>query len=65
MTYEQAYELAKRIIEPQYADTYQQTANAAAQNLNRAGLVDSLYGQALASEAQDRVTKDMNAHQVS
>lgn len=61
MTYEEAYELARRIIEPQYQQTYQNTANASAQNLEQAGLYDSLYGQALNAQAQQQVTADMNA----
>lgn len=61
MTYEKAYELARRIIEPQYQQTYQNTANASAQNLEQAGLYDSLYGQALNAQAQQQVTADMNA----
>lgn len=61
MDYEQAYDLAKQIIEPQYAENYQTAANTSAQNLARAGLYDSLYGQALASEAQQNVTRDMNS----
>ena len=61
MTYEEAYELARRIIEPQYQQTYQNTANASAQNLEQSGLYDSLYGQALNAQAQQQVTADMNA----
>lgn len=60
MTHEEAYELARRIIEPQYQQTYQNTANASAQNLEQAGLYDSLYGQALNAQAQQQVTADMN-----
>ncbi len=61
LSFEEAYDLAKSIIEPQYANTYQQTAVTAAQNLDNAGLYDSLYGQQLAAAAQNQVNQDMNA----
>lgn len=61
MTYDEAYDLAKQIIEPQYQQTYQNTANAAMQNLEQSGLYNSLYGQALGAQAQQQVTADMNA----
>ena len=61
MTYEDAYKLAQSIVEPQYARTYEETANRAAQNLDKAGLYRSLYGQALTAEAERDVTQDMNS----
>ncbi|MGI5927156.1 MAG: hypothetical protein ACOX8A_08275 [Thermacetogeniaceae bacterium] len=61
MTYEDAYKLARSIVEPQYARTYEETANRAAQNLDKAGLYRSLYGQALTAEAERDVTQDMNS----
>lgn len=61
LSYEEAYELAKNIIEPQYTSTYQQAAQQAAQNLDRAGLYNSLYGQQLAATAQNQISNDMNA----
>ena len=61
MSYDEAYALAKKVIEPQYAETYQQAAQQAAQNLDRSGLYNSLYGQQLAAAAQNEINKDMNA----
>ena len=61
MTYEEAYDLAKSIIEPQYASTYRDTTNAIAQNLDRAGIYNSLYGQSLMQNEQNRINEDMNA----
>ena len=61
MTYEEAYDLAKSIIEPQYASTYRDATNAVAQNLDRAGIYNSLYGQSLMQNEQNRINEDMNA----
>ena len=61
LTYEEAYELAKQIVEPQYRKSYWDAASTAAQNLERSGLYDSLYGQALSAQAQQNVSNDMNA----
>ena len=61
MGYDEAYNLARSIVAPQYADTYEQTARAAQQRLGAAGLSDSLYGQALAAQSENQVNKDMNA----
>ena len=61
LTYEEAYELAKQIVEPQYQKSYWDAASTAAQNLERSGLYDSLYGQALSAQAQQNVSNDMNA----
>ena len=61
MSYDEAYALAKQIVEPQYNSLYQQTATQAAENLERAGLHDSLYGQQLAAAAKNQVNQDMNA----
>ena len=61
LTYEQAYELAKSIIEPQYKTTFEQNAVNSAQNLEKAGLYDSLYGQALAAQSQNQLSDAMNS----
>lgn len=62
MTYEEAVELARQALEPQYVSVYQQAADAAAQNLDRAGIYNSMYGQALSQQAQNDVAADMNAN---
>ena len=61
MGYDEAYQLAKSIVEPQYTKTYQQAADVSAQNLEKAGLYDSLYGQTLQTNAMNNVSQDMNA----
>ena len=50
---------AIRMMEPQYADKYDAARNAAATNLDRAGLYNSLYGQALAAQQENAVTRAM------
>lgn len=61
LTYDQAYELAKSIIAPQYKTTFEQNAVNSAQNLEKAGLYDSLYGQALAAQSQNQLSDAMNS----
>ena len=56
MTYDEALAYAERLLAPKYDEAYKQTAEQAAQNLDRAGLVDSLYGQQLAMSQQNAVT---------
>ena len=62
MSYDEAVELARQALEPQYVNTYQAAADAAAQNLDRAGIYNSMYGQAIAQQAQNDVSADMNAN---
>lgn len=61
MTYDEAYELATSILTPQYKTLYDQAATNAAQNLDRAGLVNSLYGQQLQANAQNNVSDQLMA----
>ena len=56
MTYEEALSLAEQLLAPKYDSMYQQTAVNAAQNLERSGLYDSLYGQALAAAQANAVS---------
>lgn len=58
---EEAVKLATDVLTPQYNKTYQQTAQNAAQNLERSGLYDSLYGQALAQNKENAVNQDLNS----
>lgn len=62
MSYDEAVELARQALEPQYVNTYQAAADAAAQNLDRAGIYNSMYGQAIAQQAQNDVSADMEAN---
>ena len=50
---------AIRMMEPQYADKYDAARNSAAAALDRAGLLNSLYGQALAAQQENAVTRAM------
>ena len=61
MSYDEAYELATSILTPQYKGLYDQAAVASAQNLDRAGLINSLYGQQLQANAQNRVSDQLMA----
>ena len=46
---------------PQYQSAYQQAATNASQRLDQAGLYNTVYGQALAAEAERDVARDLNA----
>lgn len=61
LSYDEAMDIAQRILEPQFQAKYSQAAATAAQNLERSGIYDSLYGQALAQNAQNAVTQDLQA----
>ena len=50
---------AIRLLQPQYAAQYDAARVRAAQNLDRAGLYNSLYGQALAAQQENAVTQAM------
>jgi len=65
ISFEDAMKLAQEAMQPQYAAAYEQSAKSARQNLEKAGLYDTVYGQALAAEAQRDVTRDLNAAIVS
>lgn len=56
LTNEEALTLANQLVAGKYDDLYKQTATNAAQNLERSGLYDSLYGQALAMSQENSVT---------
>jgi|GEM_PF-6883007 len=61
MSFEEALALAEQVMEPQYTRRYQQAATNAAQRLDQAGLYDTLYGQALAADAERDISNDLNA----
>lgn len=61
MSFSQAVELAGQTLKPQYQAAYQQAASQSQQRLERAGLYDTLYGQALAAAAQNQVTEALNS----
>lgn len=61
MSLEDAVRLAQQVMTPQYTETFRQTAVDAAQRLERAGLYDTLYGQALAAEAERSVASELNS----
>lgn len=50
---------AIRLLDPTYREQYAAAATQAAQNLDRAGIYNSLYGQALAQNAENAVTRSM------
>ncbi len=59
ISYEEAMSQSRDALTPQYQNLYEQTAVDMAQNLDRAGLYNSLYGQALAMDAQQAVDRDL------
>ena len=61
LSFEQAMKLAQKVMEPQYDAAVAQAADGAAQNLERAGLYDTLYGQALSAQARSSVAADVNS----
>lgn len=61
MSYDEAYELATSILTPQYKGLYDQAAVTSAQNLDRAGLMNSLYGQQLQANARNEVSDRLMA----
>ena len=60
LSLDEAVLLAERALAPQYQRRYEQSARTAAQNLERAGLYDTLYGQALALASDQEVSSEMN-----
>ena len=65
MSFKDAMTVAKDVMQPQYDAAYQAAAKRAGQNLEKAGLYDTVYGQALAADAQKDVAADLNTAIVS
>ena len=61
LSYDEAMEIAREMLEPQYEQKMQQTAMQVAQNLERSGMYDSLYGQALIQNAQNAVVAELES----
>jgi len=61
MSFDDAMKLAERTLAPQYAAAMEQSAANAAQRLERAGLYDTVYGQALAAEAERDTAMELNS----
>ncbi|MDO4732454.1 MAG: hypothetical protein Q4B50_02915 [Bacillota bacterium] len=60
MSFADAVKLAEQVMQPRYEESFRRTANDAAQRLEQAGLYDTLYGQALAAEAERDVAAELN-----
>lgn len=56
-----AVSMADQALAPGYKAAYRQAADAAAQRLEKAGLYDTVYGQALAAQAENEVSDELNA----
>ena len=56
-----AVKMADQALAPGYTAAYRQAADAAAQRLDKAGLYDTVYGQALAERAENEVSDKLNA----
>lgn len=56
-----AVSMADQALAPGYKEAYRQAATAAAQRLEKAGLYDTVYGQALAAQAENEVSDELNA----
>lgn len=61
LSFDEAVAMAERVMTPQYQGAYQQAAENASQRLEQAGLYNTVYGQALAAEAERDVSRDLNA----
>ncbi len=61
LSYDEAMDIAQRLLEPQYTAKYQAAADTSAQNLEKSGLYDSLYGQALSAQSQNAVSQDLES----
>ncbi len=61
MSFQEAVDLAQQVMKPQYQKAFRDSARAATQRLERAGLYDTLYGQALAADAQRDVASELNS----
>ncbi len=58
---DQYYQQAMDVLSPRYQSQYRNAYNKAVQNLNKAGLYDTVYGQALNAQQQNAVTEALNA----
>ena len=61
LSFDDAVAMAEQVMAPQYQSAYQQAATNASQRLDQAGLYNTVYGQALAAEAERNVARDLNA----
>ena len=61
MSFEEAMALAEDVLKPQYSNAYRDIAQQADQKLEKAGLYDTVYGQALAADAQRDIAADLSA----
>lgn len=61
ISFAEAVKMAEQAMQPQFSERYQQAATNAAQRLEQAGLYDTLYGQSLAAQAENEITRDLNA----
>ena len=61
LSFDDAVAMAEQVMAPQYQSAYQQAATNASQRLDQAGLYNTVYGQALAAEAERDVARDLNA----
>ena len=61
MSFDEAIKLSEQLLTPQYTEKYRAGADKAAQALERSGLYDSVYGQALAANAENSISEDLNA----
>ncbi|MBQ6807571.1 MAG: hypothetical protein IJP07_00190 [Firmicutes bacterium] len=60
MSFADAVKLAEQVMQPRYEESFRRTASDAAQRLERVGLYDTLYGQALAADAERDVAAELN-----
>ena len=60
MSFDDAMKLARNALKPQFEASYAESAVKAGQNLDKAGIYDTVYGQALAANAQRDVAADLN-----
>ena len=61
LSFDDAVAMAEQVMAPQHQSAYQQAATNASQRLDQAGLYNTVYGQALAAEAERDVARDLNA----
>lgn len=61
MTQEEALSLADQILNPRYQQYLDQAATEAAQNLERAGIYNSVYGQNLLMSGQNQINAERQA----
>ena len=56
-----AVKMADQALAPSYVSAYRQAADQAAQRLEKAGLYDTVYGQARAAQAENQVSDELNS----